>query len=88
MPGQVRVADPVAAVSASAGSADGSSGDPRTPDKLMDGVYHTTDDLHSWLAPLEPGDGAVTVTVALDAPVTLGLLRVRPSQATKKVIPS
>jgi hypothetical protein len=28
------------------------SGDPRTVDKLVDGVYNTTDDLHCWLAPL------------------------------------
>lgn len=27
------------------------TGDPRTEDKLVDGVYNTTDDLHCWMAP-------------------------------------
>lgn len=38
-------------------------------------MNHTTDDLHSWLTPLEPG-GLAVVRVQLDAPATLGLLRV------------
>lgn len=65
----------VTATPESVGAAEGLTGDPRTPDKLLDGVYHTTDDLHSWLTPLEPG-GLAVVRVELDAPVTLGMLRV------------
>ena len=30
---------------------DGIKGDPRTPEKLLDGVNNTTDDTHMWLAP-------------------------------------
>lgn len=30
--------------------------DPRTLDKLMDGYYHTCDELHSWLVPFQEGN--------------------------------
>lgn len=49
--------------------------DPRTVDNLMDGVNHTRDDLHVWLAPFNPGS-EVTVTLTLDAPTTLSMLRI------------
>jgi len=49
--------------------------DPRTVDNLMDGVNHTRDDLHVWLAPFSPGS-EVTVTITLDAPTTLSMLRI------------
>ena len=29
--------------------------DPRTIDKIIDGTYHTCDELHSWLAPFQAG---------------------------------
>jgi protein JBTS26 len=32
---------------------DGIKGDPRTPEKLIDGVNNTTDDAHMWLAPFQ-----------------------------------
>ena len=73
----ITVADPVASVragQASVGQAEGPAGDPRTPDKLLDGVYHTTDDLHSWLSPFDPACGA-RVSVVLDSAATLGALR-------------
>eukprot|EP00887_Chlorella_sp_A99_P000656 scaffold5.g656.t1 len=49
--------------------------DPRTPDKLLDGVCLTCDDMHMWLAPFTPGSRH-RVTLALAAPVALGALRV------------
>ena len=33
---------------------EGVSGDVRTPDKLVDGVYDTDDGKHMWLAPILP----------------------------------
>ena len=36
-------------------SAIGCFDDPRTPDKLVDGVNNTTDDTHMWLIPYTPG---------------------------------
>lgn len=33
----------------------GYGNDPRTCDKLLDGVYRTCDDLHVWLAPFTKG---------------------------------
>ncbi|CAM9690366.1 unnamed protein product, partial [Choristocarpus tenellus] len=47
--------------------------DPRTVDKLMDGVNHTCDDLHSWLAPFEYGKENV-ISVVLDKEIFLGAL--------------
>ena len=51
--------------------------DPRTVDKLVDGVYRTTDDLHMWLTPWTAGR-RVTVTIDLGerADTTLSMLRI------------
>jgi hypothetical protein len=64
----------------------GYGSDPRTVDNLLDGVCHTCDDLHLWLAPLTDGaresrDGkcagpAATVTLTLDSPVRLAMVRI------------
>mmetsp|Transcript_5505 Transcript_5505/g.15335 ORF Transcript_5505/g.15335 Transcript_5505/m.15335 type:complete len:1697 (+) Transcript_5505:302-5392(+) len=51
------------------------SADPRTPDKLLDGVYMTCDDLHVWLAPFERGTPNL-ITVRLNAVTELGMLRI------------
>ncbi|PRW59281.1 hypothetical protein C2E21_2538 [Chlorella sorokiniana] len=72
------VRDPARQVSASPSSINvlpeyGS--DPRTPDKLLDGVNLTCDCAHMWLAPFTPG-ALHTVTVTLDAAATLGALRI------------
>jgi len=49
--------------------------DPRTPDKLVDGVNMTCDDLHVWLAPFEQGRPN-RVSIALDERAELGMIRV------------
>jgi len=49
-------------------------GDPRTPDKLFDGVNATWDDEHMWLIPHSPGKVAV-IYLVFDEPVTLSLLK-------------
>ena len=51
------------------------SDDPRTVDNLMDGVNHTTDDLHAWLAPFTPG-GQHTVKVKLNKPAKVSMIRI------------
>lgn len=48
--------------------------DPRTVNNLLDGVGHTRDDLHVWLAPFTVGQ-EVTITVKLDSETTLSMLR-------------
>ncbi|GAQ84262.1 hypothetical protein KFL_001820150 [Klebsormidium nitens] len=53
----------------------GYGSDPRTVDKLLDGVNWTCDDLHHWLAPFTPGE-AVSIHVSLDDVTTLGMIRV------------
>jgi hypothetical protein len=53
----------------------GYGSDPRTVDKLLDGVNWTCDDLHAWLAPFTPGE-VVSITVSFDDPTTLGMIRV------------
>lgn len=73
----------VSAVPADVNVLPGYCSDPRTVDKLVDGVHRTTDDLHMWLAPWTPGR-RVVVTVQLpaggddrdDAAVTISMLRV------------
>eukprot|EP00611_Tribonema_gayanum_P005860 TRINITY_DN1507_c0_g1_i11.p1 TRINITY_DN1507_c0_g1~~TRINITY_DN1507_c0_g1_i11.p1 ORF type:complete len:1829 (-),score=295.25 TRINITY_DN1507_c0_g1_i11:255-4994(-) len=57
--------------------AQGSPGaaDPRTADKLFDGVNDTCDDLHMWLAPHDAACGT-TVTVQFHLPVTLSAMRI------------
>jgi hypothetical protein len=49
--------------------------DPRTPDKLVDGVNMTCDDLHVWLAPYAKGT-LNRISVSLDTAQELGMLRV------------
>ena len=51
------------------------SDDPRTVDNLMDGVNHTCDDLHAWLAPFTPGRNH-TVSVKLNGRTTISMIRV------------
>jgi hypothetical protein len=53
----------------------GYGSDPRTVDKLLDGVNWTCDDLHAWLAPFTPGE-VVSITVSFDDATTLGMIRV------------
>lgn len=48
--------------------------DPRTVDKLFDGVNTTSDGKHMWLAPFSPGQRHV-VSIMLDQPVVLSRLR-------------
>lgn len=50
-------------------------GDPRTVDKLVDGVYLTTDEKHFWLAPFSP-DKPARVRVDTGRRVTLSLIRI------------
>lgn len=49
--------------------------DPRTPDKLVDGVNWTCDDLHMWLAPFTAGRDHV-VTLRLPEVTELGMIRI------------
>ncbi|CAD7701824.1 unnamed protein product [Ostreobium quekettii] len=49
--------------------------DPRTPEKIVDGVSMTCDDLHVWLAPF-PDAGAVSIRIDLGGVVELGMLRI------------
>ena len=51
------------------------SNDPRTVDKLLDGINFTCDDLHSWLAPFTEGSSHL-ITVTFDTDVTLSMLRI------------
>ena len=48
--------------------------DPRTIDKLLDGVNATCDDMHVWLAPYTPGE-VNRVRVELDESTALGCVR-------------
>jgi hypothetical protein len=49
--------------------------DPRTVDKLVDGMNRTTDDLHMWLAPFTQG-GHHTVTLQLGESKTISMIRI------------
>ncbi|KAH8059070.1 DUF4457-containing protein [Aureococcus anophagefferens] len=49
--------------------------DPRTVDKLLDGVNHTGDDLHAWLAPFRRGENHY-VGLRFETPVTMSMIRV------------
>lgn len=51
------------------------TGDPRTLDKLFDGVNDTTDDHHMWLCPFTPGM-ANALFVWFDEPVALGMVKI------------
>ena len=68
----------------------GVSGDVRTVDKLIDGVFDSTDDRHMWLCPWSPGQARVfgcphshlltaaqvnVLHVVFDAPVTMAGVR-------------
>lgn len=48
-------------------------GDPRTADKLVDGVVWTCDELHSWLAPY---DTSAEITLELTGPTSLSMMRI------------
>jgi hypothetical protein len=74
----VTVRDPTTAIHANPSSVNdlpGYGNDPRTVDKLLNGANTTCSDLHCWLAPFTPG-ARHTVTLTLDAPIALGMLRV------------
>uniref|UniRef100_A0A7S4F9V3 KATNIP domain-containing protein n=1 Tax=Chrysotila carterae TaxID=13221 RepID=A0A7S4F9V3_CHRCT len=64
----------VAATPFSVASLPSMQGDPRTPDKLVDGVNATLDDRHMWLTPHNPGATA-TVSITFPAPITIGVIR-------------
>ncbi|XP_060028722.1 katanin-interacting protein isoform X2 [Erinaceus europaeus] len=49
--------------------------DPRVAANLVDGVHHTQDDMHVWLAPFTPGH-AHTVTLDFERPCHVALVRV------------
>eukprot|EP01041_Mallomonas_annulata_P005470 gene5470-11007_t len=49
--------------------------DPRTVDNLVDGVYDTCDDLHSWLAPFTRGEDHL-VMMEFDEISTISMIRI------------
>ncbi|CAI8039459.1 Peptidyl-tRNA hydrolase ICT1, mitochondrial, partial [Geodia barretti] len=51
------------------------SRDPRVVSNLLDGVHHTKDDLHMWLAPFTPSQPH-TITISLSSPTSLAVVRV------------
>ncbi len=51
------------------------SDDPRTVDNLIDGVNHTCDDLHAWLAPFTRGQDH-WVYIEFDEVTTLSMVRI------------
>eukprot|EP01105_Mastigella_eilhardi_P004514 TRINITY_DN1601_c0_g2_i1.p1 TRINITY_DN1601_c0_g2~~TRINITY_DN1601_c0_g2_i1.p1 ORF type:complete len:1195 (+),score=273.20 TRINITY_DN1601_c0_g2_i1:2-3586(+) len=53
----------------------GYSGDPRTVDKLVDGVNRTCDDYHVWLAPYTEGHDHI-VTMRFRQPISLSMIRI------------
>ncbi|CAI7996588.1 Katanin-interacting protein [Geodia barretti] len=53
----------------------GYSRDPRVVSNLLDGVHHTNDDLHMWLAPFTPSQPH-TITISLSSPTSLAVVRV------------
>lgn len=73
----VRIHNPATQVTAcpsSLNDLDEYTGDPRTPDKLCDGVNATCSDLHTWLAPFTPGEEHL-VRIDLGRSYTLGCIR-------------
>ena len=54
---------------------DSDGDDPRTVDKLLDGVNHTGDDLHAWLAPFRRGENHY-VGLRFDTRVTISMIRI------------
>ena len=57
------------------------SGDPRVVANLLDGVNHTKDDLHMWLAPFTPSQPHI-ITISFSSPTSLAMIRVWVSQFT------
>uniref|UniRef100_A0A670ZCY2 Katanin interacting protein n=1 Tax=Pseudonaja textilis TaxID=8673 RepID=A0A670ZCY2_PSETE len=53
---------------------DGVCGDIRTPDKLIDGVNHSNDGRHMWLAPILPGL-VNRVYIIFDLPTTISMIK-------------
>jgi hypothetical protein len=49
--------------------------DPRTVDNLVDGVNHTSDDLHAWLTPFTMGEDHL-ITINLDEETTISMIRI------------
>jgi Domain of unknown function (DUF4457) len=49
--------------------------DPRTVDNLVDGVNHTSDDLHAWLTPFTMGQDHL-VTIDFDDVTTVSMIRI------------
>ncbi|KAJ1417660.1 hypothetical protein B484DRAFT_421954, partial [Ochromonadaceae sp. CCMP2298] len=49
--------------------------DPRTVDNLLDGVNHTCDDLHAWLAPFTSGQDHI-VCIEFDFPTSISMIRI------------
>jgi hypothetical protein len=49
--------------------------DPRTVDNLVDGVNHTSDDLHAWLTPFTMGQDHL-VTIDFDEETTISMIRI------------
>ena len=49
--------------------------DPRTVDNLVDGVNHTSDDLHAWLAPFTMGQDHL-ITIEFDEETTISMIRI------------
>jgi len=49
--------------------------DPRTVDNLMDGINHTCDDLHAWLAPFTPGSNHF-IYIDLNEETTISMIRI------------
>lgn len=73
----IAIADPEEQVSAAPDSVNELPGivdDPRTPDKLFDGIHMTCDDLHAWLTPFTAGQRH-TISIDLGDTATLGCLR-------------
>ncbi|OQR91166.1 hypothetical protein ACHHYP_04929 [Achlya hypogyna] len=52
-----------------------SAQDPRTIDKLVDGVNYTCDELHAWLAPFERGQNHY-IYMDFDYPVSIAMVRI------------
>jgi len=78
---RIRLDSPKESVTASPHSVNilegGDGHDPRTPDKLFDGVCHTTSDLHTWLTPWNlDGDNKATVTIDLGEDTTVSMIRI------------
>ena len=55
----------------------GYGSDPRTVDKIVDGSYFTSDDLHVWLAPYSTTNNSTnTITINLYNAVKISMIRI------------